>query len=51
VQAAEDVWNSRDPARVAAAYAPDTVWRNRDQFLVGREAVQVCAKPRFYIYT
>src|SRR3954447_3619981 len=39
VQAAEDGWNTRDPERVAAAYTVDTVWRNRDQFLVGRTAV------------
>ena len=40
VQAAEDAWNTRDPAKVAAAYTPDTVWRNRSEFLVGREQVQ-----------
>ena len=40
VQAAEDAWNSRDPERVAAAYTPDTVWRNRSEFVNGREAVQ-----------
>ncbi|MFT4096770.1 MAG: nuclear transport factor 2 family protein [Rhodoblastus sp.] len=37
---AEDAWNSRDPARVALAYTPDTVWRNRAEFLQGREAVE-----------
>jgi nuclear transport factor 2 (NTF2) superfamily protein len=37
---AEDAWNSRDPERVAAAYGVDTRWRNRDEFLMGREAVQ-----------
>ena len=40
VRAAEDAWNSRNPAGVAAAYAPDTVWRNRTEFLRGRAAVQ-----------
>ena len=40
VQAAEDAWKTRDPAKVAAAYTPDTVWRNRSEFLVGREQVQ-----------
>ena len=40
VQAAEDAWNTRDPAKVAAAYTEDTVWRNRSQFLTGREQVQ-----------
>ena len=40
VQAAEDAWNTRDPAKVAAAYTPDTVWRNRSEFVIGREQVQ-----------
>ena len=39
VQAAEDAWNTRDPERVALAYTEDTVWRNRDEFLQGRDAV------------
>ena len=39
VQAAEDAWNTRDPERVAGAYTPDTRWRNRDEFLEGREQV------------
>jgi hypothetical protein len=36
---AEDAWNSRDPERVALAYTPDSVWRNRSEFLTGREAI------------
>ncbi len=40
VQAAEDAWNTRDPQRVAQAYTPDTVWRNRSEFLTGREQVE-----------
>ncbi|GAA3471761.1 nuclear transport factor 2 family protein [Nonomuraea roseola] len=40
VQAAEDAWNTRDPARVALAYTPDSVWRNRDVFLTGREEIE-----------
>jgi hypothetical protein len=40
VKAAEDAWNSRDPARVAGAYTEDSVWRNRDEFIVGRAAIQ-----------
>ena len=40
VQAAADAWNSRDPARVAQAYSVDSVWRNRDEFFQGREAIQ-----------
>jgi nuclear transport factor 2 (NTF2) superfamily protein len=39
VQAAEDAWNSRDPHRVSLAYTSDSVWRNRDQFLAGREEI------------
>jgi len=39
VQAAEDAWNTRDPHRVASAYTPDSVWRNRDLFLTGREEI------------
>jgi uncharacterized protein len=39
VQAAEDAWNSRDPERVVLAYTTDTEWRNRDQFLNGRDEV------------
>ena len=39
VQAAEDAWNSRDPERVAGAYSVDTEWRNRDQYIRGREEV------------
>ena len=40
VQAAEDAWNSRDPVKVSLAYTPDTEWRNRGEFLKGRDAVQ-----------
>lgn len=39
VQAAEDAWNTRDPQRVALAYTPDSAWRNRDQFITGREQI------------
>jgi nuclear transport factor 2 (NTF2) superfamily protein len=39
VQAAEDAWNTREPERVAGAYTPDTRWRNRSEFLDGREEV------------
>ncbi|KJY19244.1 MULTISPECIES: DUF1348 family protein [Streptomyces] len=40
VQAAEDAWNSRDPERVALAYTEDSVWRNRDRFLAGRDEIR-----------
>jgi uncharacterized protein len=36
---AEDAWNSRDPEKVSLAYAPDSVWRNRSEFLQGRAAI------------
>ncbi|MCA0144442.1 nuclear transport factor 2 family protein [Blastococcus sp. LR1] len=39
VRAAENAWNTRDPIRVAQAYTEDTVWRNRDEFVTGRDAV------------
>lgn len=40
VQAAEDAWNTRDPKRVSLAYTEDTQWRNRAEFLQGREQVR-----------
>ncbi len=40
VRLAEDGWNSRDPAKVALAYTPDSRWRNRAEFLTGREAIE-----------
>ena len=36
---AEDAWNSRNPERVSLAYTPDSRWRNRSDFLVGRPAI------------
>ena len=39
VRLAEDAWNTRDPARVSLVYTEDTYWRNRSEFLHGREAV------------
>ena len=40
VRAAEDAWNSRDPVRVSLAYTEDSQWRNRDQFVRGRNEIQ-----------
>jgi len=40
VLGAEAAWNSRDPARVAGAYSPDSEWRNRDVFLTGRDEIE-----------
>ena len=39
VRLAEDAWNGRDPARVAMAYTEDSAWRNRAEFLSGRDAI------------
>jgi nuclear transport factor 2 (NTF2) superfamily protein len=39
VRAAEDAWNSRDPGRVSRAYTVDSRWRNRAEFVAGREAI------------
>jgi uncharacterized protein len=40
VRAAEDAWNTKDPDRVKMAYTIDTAWRNRSQFVNGREEVR-----------
>ena len=40
VRMAEDAWNSRDPVKVSLAYTPDTKWRNRSEFLNGRDEVR-----------
>lgn len=39
VRRAEDAWNTKEPATVALAYTPDSVWRNRAQFLQGRDEI------------
>jgi nuclear transport factor 2 (NTF2) superfamily protein len=40
VRLAEDAWNGRDPAKVALAYTPDSMWRNRSEFLGGRAEIE-----------
>jgi len=40
VRLAEDAWNSRDPKRVSMAYTEDSQWRNRDQFIQGRDQIR-----------
>ena len=40
VRAAEDGWNSKNPAAVALAYTPDSRWRNRSQFISGRDEIE-----------
>ncbi|KAI4518548.1 DUF1348-domain-containing protein [Schizophyllum commune Loenen D] len=39
VKIAQNLWNMRDPHTVAKAYTPDSVWRNRDQFFTGHDAI------------
>ena len=40
VRLAEDAWNTRNPSAIALAYTPDSRWRNRSEFLQGREAIE-----------
>ena len=47
IQAAEDAWNSKDPERVSLAYTIDTEWRNRAEFLNGRDEVKVFLKRKW----
>jgi nuclear transport factor 2 (NTF2) superfamily protein len=47
IQAAEDAWNSKDPERVSLAYTMDTEWRNRSEFLNGREEVKAFLKRKW----
>jgi uncharacterized protein len=47
VRMAEDAWNSKDPARVALAYTVDSQWRNRSEFLSGREAIETFLKRKW----
>jgi uncharacterized protein len=47
VQAAENAWNTRDPERVARAYTEDSDWRNRDEFLHGREEIKAFLRRKW----
>ena len=47
VQMAEDAWNSRDPERVALAYSADSEWRNRTEFLRGREEIKLLLRRKW----
>lgn len=47
VKAAEDAWNSRDPERIALAYTPDSAWRNRSEFLKGREEIKAFLRRKW----
>ena len=44
---AEDAWNSRDPARVALAYTPDSLWRNRAEFIKGRSEIEAFLRRKW----
>jgi nuclear transport factor 2 (NTF2) superfamily protein len=46
VRKAEDAWNAREP-KVALAYTTDTVWRNRAEFLTGREEIMAFLKRKW----
>ena len=47
VQAAEDAWNTRDAGKVAQAYSPDCVWRNREETFQGRAAIEYFLKRKW----
>jgi nuclear transport factor 2 (NTF2) superfamily protein len=47
VKAAQDAWNTRDPDRVALAYTEDTEWRNRHEFLSGRDEVRAFLRRKW----
>lgn len=47
VRAAEDAWNSRDPHRVSLAYSEDSEWRNRHQFISGRQNIREFLKTKW----
>jgi hypothetical protein len=47
VKVAEDAWNSRDPERIALAYTPDSDWRNRSQFIKGREEIKAFLRRKW----
>jgi len=47
VQAAEDAWNTRDPERVALAYSEDSVWRNRTEFVRGRDEIRAFLRRKW----
>lgn len=44
---AEDAWNSRDPTRVALAYTEESQWRNRAEFITGRDAIKAFLKRKW----
>lgn len=49
VQAAEDAWNSKDPKKVSLAYSPNSKWRNRIEFLQGRDEIETFLQAKWEI--
>jgi len=47
IQAAENAWNTRDPERVALAYTEDSEWRNRHEFVNGRDEIREFLKRKW----
>lgn len=47
IQTAEDAWNSKDYIKVSMAYTADSEWRNRNQFINGREEIQAFLKDKW----
>ena len=47
VRMAEDAWNSRDPEKVSLAYTPDSRWRNRSEFINGRQEIVAFLKRKW----
>jgi nuclear transport factor 2 (NTF2) superfamily protein len=47
VQNAENLWNTRDPEKVVLAYTEDSVWRNRNEFLNGREEIKAFLRRKW----
>jgi uncharacterized protein len=47
VQMAEDLWNTRDPERVVLSYTEDSEWRNRTEFLKGREEIRAFLRRKW----
>lgn len=47
IRMAEDVWNTKVPEKIAAAYAPNSWWRNRGEFIVGREQIIIFLQKKW----
>jgi len=47
VQAAQDTWNTRDPERVSLAYTENSQWRNRAEFITGRDEIKAFLRRKW----